>query len=519
MKIIRISFLILNTFVFLLFPLNILFGAVKEEVIINEVMWGGSDNEWIELKNLTSTEIILNNWSIDNAKSAKKPLLNINGTIPPDGYFLICDTEKIGDINCNFPNASLSLTDSGGNGDLVLKNQEGIPIDTVEGEKWPAGKSSSPKYYSMERVNPRILGIEECNWKTADEKYSYQIESKTYFGTPGAKNSQYSDIDCTEFSANAGDSIISLVGKEIIFDGSLSIGNIDEYFWNFGDGYTATGKIVTHRYEFPGQYLVSLQISNSREKDETIIGVTIFSDSIFISEFSLKEGWIEIVNESENIQDISGWGLASDKEGENFIFPIGSYIAPRSFLFLASSILDNVPFNTNSLFLIYPSGDIRQEIKYENDKGYSIVARRGEDYFYTDTSTPGLPNIINLESETEFSETSSSSASSSSENKSPSVLGEENNQQKTEGSNQTSLKSEIKESKIAESSEKIFGKDLLSLVRDNQKTLVLSTLGTSVFSGFLGLGLVKLRRKIKQDKTTNQGPILQKEKIEVEIEK
>jgi len=496
MKIIRISFLILNTFVFLLFPLNILFGVVKEEVIINEVMWGKDSDgeEWIELKNLTDNKIILESWSIDNAKSAQKPLENIKGIIPPQGYFLICQKDSV--KTCDVYESISLANDYKSNGKLVLR-EEGNMIDETPFPKdsnWPAGKIQN---ISMQRKFEGENPLD--SWQDGDP--------------PSPQGSGIS------LSANAGDSIISLVGKEIIFDGSLSTGNIEEYFWNFGDGYTATGKIVTHRYEFPGQYLVSLQISNSREEDETIIGVTIFSNSIFISEFSLKEGWIEIVNESENIQDISGWGLASDKEGKNFIFPIGTYIAPRSFLFLSSSILDNVSFNTNSLFLIYPSGDIRQEIKYENDKGYSIVARRGGDYFYTDTSTPGLPNMISLESETEFSETSSSSASSSSENKLPSVLGEKNNQQKTEESNQTSLKSEIKESKIAESSEKIFGKDLLSLVRKNQKTLVLSTLGTSVFSGFLGLGLVKLRRKIKQDKTTNQGPILQKEKIEVEIEK
>ena len=497
MQIRKISFLILGTLVFLLFPLNFLFGAVKKQVIINEVMWGKDSDgeEWIELKNLTDSKIILESWSIDNAKSAQKPLENIKGLIPPKGYFLICQKDSV--KTCDFYESISLANDYKSNGKLVLKDKEGNIIDETPVPKdnnWPAGKS---KDISMQRKFGGENPLD--SWQD---------------GKPPSPQSSGILL-----SANAGSNIISLANKEITFDGSASSGNIEEYFWNFGDGYSAQGEIVTHKYSFPGEYIASLRVSNSKEEDEALIEVTIFSNSIFISEFSLKEGWIEIISESENIQDISGWGLSSNKEGKSFIFPVGSYIAPKSFLFLSPSILDEISFNNNSLFLIYPSGDIRQEIKYEKDNGHSIVAKRGEDYFYTDTSTPGLPNIINLGTKKEVSGTSSTPNLPLLEEKSPLVLGETSDQEKNKVSDQRNLESETKESKIPEAPEKIFGENLLALVKRNQTTLALSALGTSIFSGFLGLGLVKLRRKIKEDRHIIQDNIPEKEKIEVEIEK
>ena len=493
MRMKEISFLIFSILLFSLSPLKFLSAEVKEQVIINEVMWKGSV-EWIELRNLTTRNIKIEGWSIDNAKSGGKSLENIQGEIPAKGYFLICGTSFQGD--CDF-RKTISLKDTCSdnkcNGDLILRDENKAIIDIAPGNPWPFGGEGK----SMQR---------EFQGDTPLESW---IESNS----PSPQSSGIS------LSANAGDSIISITEKEIIFDGSTSTGNIDEYFWNFGDGYTTVGKIVTHRYKFPGHYLVSLQVSNTEEKDESIIEVTIFSDSIFVSEFSLKEEWIEIINESEYIQDISGWGLSDNKEEKSFVFPAGSYIAPRSFLFLSSSILDEISFDSNSLFLIYPSGDIRQEIKYEKDNGHSIVAKRGEDYFYTDTSTPGLPNIINLGTKKEVSGTSSAPNLPLLEEKSPLVLGETNDQEKNKVSDQRNLESETKESKIPEAPEKIFGENLLALVKRNQTTLALSALGTSIFSGFLGLGLVKLRRKIKEDRHIIQDNIPEKEKIEVEIEK
>jgi Tol biopolymer transport system component/lysophospholipase L1-like esterase len=53
-------------------------------------------------------------------------------------------------------------------------------------------------------------------------------------------------------------------------------GTIVDYLWDFGDGYTATGVTATHRYEAPGDFLVTVSVTDDRgAKDFTsAAGVT-----------------------------------------------------------------------------------------------------------------------------------------------------------------------------------------------------------------------------------------------------
>jgi thermitase len=57
------------------------------------------------------------------------------------------------------------------------------------------------------------------------------------------------------------------VGEPVTFDASASTpngGTIVKYEWNFSDGGTATGKIVTHTYVNPGTYIVTLNVTDSQ---------------------------------------------------------------------------------------------------------------------------------------------------------------------------------------------------------------------------------------------------------------
>ncbi|MGD2113441.1 MAG: PKD domain-containing protein [Acidobacteriota bacterium] len=52
------------------------------------------------------------------------------------------------------------------------------------------------------------------------------------------------------------------VGEEVTFDGSSSSGSNLAFFWEFGDGSTGTQEMVTHVFEEPGTYQVTLSISD-----------------------------------------------------------------------------------------------------------------------------------------------------------------------------------------------------------------------------------------------------------------
>ena len=80
--------------------------------------------------------------------------------------------------------------------------------------------------------------------------------------------------------ADAGGEYHGKVNQSITFDGSKSYdldGTIVEYSWDFGDGCTAKGKIVTHAYTSPGTYTVRLRVRDERgaeDVDETIAHIT-----------------------------------------------------------------------------------------------------------------------------------------------------------------------------------------------------------------------------------------------------
>ncbi len=552
---------------FLVLPFELAWGANSGDVVINEVMWAGADNEWIELYNNTDEEIILDGWRIDNTRSSsvESNTLLLNGKIEPGSYFVICETAM---ENCDFnlesisqTKYSLSLNDTyNKNGQLILRDANQIIIDqTPEAteDNWPAGKNDSKnkKYFSMERVNPKVSGIEPSNWKiTITDKICGTSTTSSgsiyyHYGTPKAQNSQFSTAVPQPLSANAGDNdIISTTGTEITFDASASTGDIQSYSWNFGDGETATGKIVTHKYQYPGEYYVSLIISDGEKESSDLKKVTIFSSEIFISEFlpnpkgddSGKE-WIEVVNESSNVQNISGWGLGNSSEKPKFIFPSGSYLASQGLILLSSSLTKiSLSNDSGSLFLFYPSGSISQEVKYENPGEDVSIARKDGEYFYTKNLTPGMKNIVSLSFKEVQSNSASQAQSLSQSSTSTSTSTQSQNQSQPQNPSEASTQnltpnqeSASFNSKVSEENEDlvlqgqtvavptntlpqdVLNKNLLAEVKANQTKLILSIVCVTLCSGFFGVSLVILRRKLKNKNIGDKNI----EKIEVEIEK
>lgn len=468
---------------YLLFCVLNFTNALSPDVFLNEIMWGKDQDgeEWIELRNLSNKNINLAGWILDNAKSSGKDLEIERGIIPAKGYFLICDNTSKKDY-CDFY-ASISLSNNyKQNGKLILKNKKSIIDQTPNSDKWPAGDREN---ISMVRVlkDREVINLWVDNNPPTPRGSGILLE------------------------ANAGSPIVSLTGKEITFNASNSRGNIKDYMWNFGDGVTAEGKVVSHRYNLPGKYIVSLIISDGRNKKSHNIEVIIYSSSIFISEFSLKDKWIEIVNESEEAQDISGWGVSNNKEKIKFKFSNGSYISPHSFILLQSNLTGSIIKKKGGvIFLFYPSGDIKQQISYKEFDG--SVVRKNDNYFYSELETPGAENVISGGGINLGKEVSSSLVSSSKKNLDLQENSDNKDENKEEKS-QTSLQQGETNNPLNKT--EILSENLLAEIKSAKRPLIIGAGATALFSGFFGLGLVKLRRRLKES-------ILPTHKIEVEIE-
>jgi hypothetical protein len=184
--------LILSAGLFL-FPKSCM--AAYQDVIINELMWTGSSistaDEWIELKNLSSSHIDfgLTPWSIYRNDSL---MLVINkGTLDPGGYFLIANNSKdyiftngesILNIDPDLVNSVISLYNSSAQYKLYNTTDDGGEIiDTADdGSGAPLAGENGTIKKSMERNDDPGDGAIASSWHSCYE----------------AKNIDKTAIDC-----------------------------------------------------------------------------------------------------------------------------------------------------------------------------------------------------------------------------------------------------------------------------------------------------------------------------------
>lgn len=179
------------------------------EVVINELMWMGSygdtNDEWIELKNITSHDIDLSNCVIKNANSGIGPGAHLQipsgYIIKANDYFLITKKkwdETAVNLTADLPpdkglthKSGMNLKNTGE--ELVLINSSGTTLDTAWKDDviWPAGNNGIVKQ-SMERNDIPGDGALAENWHTCVDDQcndiTYWRAEGNNFGTPRAAN-------------------------------------------------------------------------------------------------------------------------------------------------------------------------------------------------------------------------------------------------------------------------------------------------------------------------------------------
>ena len=90
------------------------------------------------------------------------------------------------------------------------------------------------------------------------------------------------------------------------------MGNASAYMWDFGDGNQGEGIEITHEYQNPGKYIVTLTTSNGQMKSDDQVEITVDFDGHVISDNmectcapTAKETTVDLKIEN-NVQEISG---------------------------------------------------------------------------------------------------------------------------------------------------------------------------------------------------------------------
>ena len=150
---------------------------------------------------------------------------------------------------------------------VTVKNQGGAPagqfavsfagdVKTVYG--LAAGESSSLTFYATFTSSPQTF-------TAVADPYGQVTESNE------TNNQRQVTITAAVAAlvAEAGGPYSGQVGQAITFDGRGSQGPIVSYTWDFGDGFSGTGAVVTHAYSMPGTYTVRLTVRDSYGRTAT----------------------------------------------------------------------------------------------------------------------------------------------------------------------------------------------------------------------------------------------------------
>ncbi len=248
-------------------------------VVINEICWAGAawdhTAEWIELFNTTDLPIDLEGWQLISSDGA--PHIRLHGVIQSQtddvadsGYFLLerGSNESVPGIAADLVYQG-ALTDLGEM--LALIDSSGRIIDTVNASlsadsslAWPAGSDSGGvlPFASMERVKFQ-LADESSNWASCVAGVPGD-SAQRILGTPKAENSVYNLLPIVRLTITP---TIPHPGFPAEFNAEGSTDpndHIVSYCWELGDGTEASGSVVVHTYPEPGEYTITLILTDSK---------------------------------------------------------------------------------------------------------------------------------------------------------------------------------------------------------------------------------------------------------------
>jgi len=380
------------------FILGFLFlpALASANVVINEVAWMGtevsSSDEWIELYNDSNEGVNLDGWVLGSEDGS--PSINLSGVIAAGSFFLLerTDDTSVPDVSADLIYTG-ALLDSGEI--LILKNNSGNEVDKIDASGgWPAG----------DKVTKETMQKSGSAWITAT-------------GTPKAQNREQETASDSGVSADsgwpeyvppeqrpdikvyAGEDKTMIVGASEEFRGEAFAPGGDllengRYLWNFGDGVLKEGQNIAHFYQYPGNYVIILDVSvpDYYSRSDSL-KVKVVPNEVFISEVKTGvESFIELSNESKREINISGWRFVSGNQ--SFTFSKNSCIGPGSYLVIpitSSGVL--LPQGSGSIQLLYIGGFQADIFNYVGELLEHESFSRVENGSVITSETPGAKNV------------------------------------------------------------------------------------------------------------------------------
>ncbi len=219
---------------------------------------------------------------------------------------------------------------------IDYRNQNG-PFQKIEDIKNVSGIGDATYANIKDFI---IVGSQSSNTNTVTTQTIQQTSQTTQTKSEG------SSAVTNTLSVDGGKDKVGVIGQPLEFRGETNSDKAS-LVWVFGDGSTAYGKVVTHSYKYPGEYVVVFKASQSGLSDSSRINVKIVSDTLSITHASPDR--IEITNNGKEEINLYGRALVSDEK--NFIFPEDTIIKAGQKISFSNSITGLEPLNKNDASL------------------------------------------------------------------------------------------------------------------------------------------------------------------------
>lgn len=163
---------------------------------------------------------------------------------------------------------------------------------------------------------------------------------------------------------SAGANRTAVVGADALFLGKAlgtdgkPLENV-RFLWNFGDGETKEGQNVLHRFRFPSEYIVTLDIAYGKWSGTARLTIIAIKSPLVISQ--IKEGvdgFVEVANEGGAELDLFGWYLKSSNI--SFLLPKNTIIAGNKKIIFPNEV---TKLDGNDVLLLYPNGVVAASFK------------------------------------------------------------------------------------------------------------------------------------------------------------
>lgn len=355
------------------------------QIIINEIMYdpSGADSgrEWIELYNDGAADVTIvggsgnGSWRVCDGASAAdcaKHTLVIDATegigrgtltVPTGGFLVVASDPNVfaNEYGGSFSVAKSSLLLVNSVGAVALIDGDGVTLDSVtyRKEDGAAGDGSSLQRIgaSWGAAHP-TPGVANATASasggsggqvagTSHDDPESPVSGRSALGVTHAKQQSQ------PLAADAGPDRTVMAGADVVFeadvrgrDGEITV--VASNRWSFGDGSTGDGRTVTHRFSYPGKYVVVLDARLGLEDAADKIIVTVVEPTL---QLSRRTGAIALTNTSGTEIDLSRWRLRAG--GFAYELPDNTFVLPHETIAFPDAVT-RLP--AGPAMIMYPSG-------------------------------------------------------------------------------------------------------------------------------------------------------------------